>query len=169
MRLTDELHGALSVWALRWYRDSLTARDLADPALLDETRGALDELAIHSWGLGSGFYRSEGLIQSPRGDMRRLSIICGAASLVILATATVVGGLVYTDYDHLTQFISELGANGAVTSRRSPGLHRFGRVARPVLAVGDDPVAQTLLAVIGFGLSALHGLGLMFGESSLRL
>ena len=55
MRLTDELHGALSIWAVRWYRDSLTARDLADPALLDETRGALDELtAILS--LGSGFY-----------------------------------------------------------------------------------------------------------------
>lgn len=55
MRLTDELHGALSVWALRWYRDSLTANDLADPALLDETRGALDELTA-ILGLGSGFY-----------------------------------------------------------------------------------------------------------------
>jgi len=55
MRLTDELHGALSVWALRWYRDTLTARDLADPALLDETRGALDELT-GILNLGAGFY-----------------------------------------------------------------------------------------------------------------
>jgi succinylarginine dihydrolase len=55
MRMTDELHGALSVWALRWYRDSLTAQDLADPALLDETRGALDELT-GILGLGGGFY-----------------------------------------------------------------------------------------------------------------
>lgn len=55
MRLTDGLHGALSVWAVRWYRDSLTARDLADPVLLDETRGALDELTS-ILGLGSGFY-----------------------------------------------------------------------------------------------------------------
>lgn len=55
MRLTDELHGALSVWALRWYRDSLTAQDLADPALLDETRGALDELT-GILGLGTDFY-----------------------------------------------------------------------------------------------------------------
>ena len=55
MRLNDELHGALSVWAVRWYRDSLMARDLADPALLDETRGALDELT-GILGLGSGFY-----------------------------------------------------------------------------------------------------------------
>jgi succinylarginine dihydrolase len=55
MRLTDKLHGALSVWALRWYRDSLTAQDLADPTLLDETRGALDELT-GILGLGDGFY-----------------------------------------------------------------------------------------------------------------
>ena len=55
MRLTDTLHARLSQWASRWYRDSLTARDLADPALLDETRGALDELSA-ILGLGSGFY-----------------------------------------------------------------------------------------------------------------
>ncbi len=55
MRLTDELHGALSVWAMRWYRDTLTARDLADPALLDETRGALDELT-GILNLGGDFY-----------------------------------------------------------------------------------------------------------------
>lgn len=44
MRMTDELHARLSTWATRWYRETLTAHDLADPALLDETRGALDEL-----------------------------------------------------------------------------------------------------------------------------
>lgn len=55
MRLTEELHGALSVWALRWYRDTLTARDLSDPALLDETRGALDELT-DILNLGGDFY-----------------------------------------------------------------------------------------------------------------
>lgn len=55
MRLTEGLHGALSVWAVNWYRDRLTAADLADPALLDESRGALDELS-GILGLGSGFY-----------------------------------------------------------------------------------------------------------------
>jgi succinylarginine dihydrolase len=55
MRLTDELHGALSVWAARWYRDTLSPGDLADPALLDETRGALDDLS-GILGLGAGFY-----------------------------------------------------------------------------------------------------------------
>lgn len=55
MRLTDTLHARLSDWGRRWYRDSLTARDLADPALLDETRGALDELT-QILDLGGGFY-----------------------------------------------------------------------------------------------------------------
>ena len=55
MRLTDELHGALSVWAATWYRDTLAPADLADPALLTETRGALDQLTA-ILGLGSDFY-----------------------------------------------------------------------------------------------------------------
>lgn len=55
MRLTEGLHGALSVWAATWYRDVLAPKDLADPALLDESRGALDELT-GILGLGSGFY-----------------------------------------------------------------------------------------------------------------
>ncbi|MDQ8030207.1 MAG: N-succinylarginine dihydrolase [Brevundimonas sp.] len=55
MRLTDELHGALSVWGATWYRDELKVADLADPALLDQSRGALDELTA-ILGLGSGFY-----------------------------------------------------------------------------------------------------------------
>lgn len=55
MRLTDALHARLSDWGRRWYRDRLTARDLADPALLDETRGALDALT-QILNLGGGFY-----------------------------------------------------------------------------------------------------------------
>jgi len=55
MRLTEALHARLSDWGRRWYRDSLTVRDLADPALLDQTRGALDELT-QILNLGGGFY-----------------------------------------------------------------------------------------------------------------
>ncbi|MFA4892237.1 N-succinylarginine dihydrolase [Brevundimonas sp.] len=55
MRMTDALHARLSTWAAAWYRETLTPRDLADPALLAESRGALDELAgILS--LGGDFY-----------------------------------------------------------------------------------------------------------------
>lgn len=55
MRLTDELHGRLSAWGERHYRDRLTPGDLADPTLLDESRRALDELTS-LLSLGAGFY-----------------------------------------------------------------------------------------------------------------
>lgn len=41
---TDELHRQLTAWIERHYRDTLTLDDLADPALLSETRAALDAL-----------------------------------------------------------------------------------------------------------------------------
>ncbi|KQY93074.1 MULTISPECIES: N-succinylarginine dihydrolase [unclassified Brevundimonas] len=55
MRLTDALHARLSSWGEAHYRDRLTPADLADPALLDESRRALDELT-GLLGLGGGFY-----------------------------------------------------------------------------------------------------------------
>jgi succinylarginine dihydrolase len=55
MRLTPDLHARLSEWANRWYRDTLAPADLADPALIVETRGALDALT-GMLRLGSGFY-----------------------------------------------------------------------------------------------------------------
>ena len=55
MRMTEELHARLSIWAANWYRDTLSPGDLADPALLDECRGALDELT-GILELGDGFY-----------------------------------------------------------------------------------------------------------------
>ena len=55
MRLTDALHAHLSTWAVRWYRDELRPTDLADPALLDESRSALDELTT-ILNLGGDFY-----------------------------------------------------------------------------------------------------------------
>jgi succinylarginine dihydrolase len=40
----DTLDKALGAWIERHYRDRLTVDDLRDPALLQETRRALDEL-----------------------------------------------------------------------------------------------------------------------------
>jgi len=40
----EELDGELRAWVTKHYRDRLTLDDLADPALLDEGRAALDEL-----------------------------------------------------------------------------------------------------------------------------
>ena len=42
--LDDALAAALEAWIARHYRDRLSPADLADPALLDESRRALDEL-----------------------------------------------------------------------------------------------------------------------------
>ena len=43
--LDDTLHAELLAWVERHYRDRLAPADLADPALLDESRTALDELS----------------------------------------------------------------------------------------------------------------------------
>jgi succinylarginine dihydrolase len=53
--LTEDLAGALTDWILRHYREELPPADLGDPAMVDETRGALDELT-RILPLGSDFY-----------------------------------------------------------------------------------------------------------------
>jgi succinylarginine dihydrolase len=55
MRMTDDLHARLSQWGSTHYRDTLTPADLTDPALLDESRRALDELT-GILDLGGDFY-----------------------------------------------------------------------------------------------------------------
>jgi succinylarginine dihydrolase len=54
-RLDAGLHARLNAWAEKWYRESLVPADLADPQLLDETRGALDQLTA-ILNLGADFY-----------------------------------------------------------------------------------------------------------------
>lgn len=96
--------------------------------------------------------------------IRNLAFGCAVLSVLILAILTVAGGLVYPDYDHLTQFISELGATGAVTGPAvSMGFIVSGALLTLfwLLCIGLFP--RSLLAKAGFGLSALNGLGLMFG------
>lgn len=55
MRMNDELFAELTEWAGRYYRDRLFPADLADPALLIETREALDSL-VAILDLGGSFY-----------------------------------------------------------------------------------------------------------------
>jgi succinylarginine dihydrolase len=50
--LTGQLYAQLQEWIQKHYRDRLAPGDLADPQLLDESRGALDELT-RILGLGS--------------------------------------------------------------------------------------------------------------------
>ncbi|WP_420472067.1 DUF998 domain-containing protein [Brevundimonas sp. FT23042] len=96
--------------------------------------------------------------------MRALALACALLSLLILGAATFAGSAVYPDYDHLRQFISELGADGALTG---PLVSLAFIVSGALLTVFWGLCAvlfpRTPLFVIGFGLSALNGLGLMFG------
>lgn len=57
---TDATYAQLSTWVRKHYRETLTARDLADPHLLEESRRALDELT-RLFGLGSIYpFQSDG-------------------------------------------------------------------------------------------------------------
>ena len=53
--MSDTLYAQLTAWAERYYRDRLAPNDLADPALLRESREALDALT-GILGLGDGHY-----------------------------------------------------------------------------------------------------------------
>lgn len=53
--LTEALADALEAWIVRHYREELAPADLADPALIGETRAALDALT-RILPLGGGFY-----------------------------------------------------------------------------------------------------------------
>ena len=47
--------------------------------------------------------------------LRTIGVVSAFLSLLILAAATIAGGMAYPGYDHLRQYISELGATGAPT------------------------------------------------------
>lgn len=59
-RMDTALYARLTAWAGRWYRDRLLPADLPDPALLTESRGALDELT-QILRLGGDFYPFQAL------------------------------------------------------------------------------------------------------------
>lgn len=96
--------------------------------------------------------------------IRHIAFGCAILSLLVLAAAAVAGSIAYPGYDHLTQYISELGATGAPTSRAASLAFIASGVllaAFWLLCIGLFP--KSPLSVIGFGLSALNGLGLMSG------
>lgn len=95
---------------------------------------------------------------------RHIAFGCGILSLLVLATATLAGGLAYPGYDHLTQYISELGATGAPTSRAvSLAFMVSGGLLVIFWLLSAGLVPRSVLSILGFGLSALNGLGLLLG------
>lgn len=96
--------------------------------------------------------------------IRHIALGCGVLSLLVLAVATVAGGMAYPGYDHLTQYISELGATGSPTSG---GVSLAFVVSGGLLTVSWLLCAglfpRSVPSILGFGLSALNGIGLLLG------
>ena len=96
--------------------------------------------------------------------MRTIAFASALLSLLILAAATVAGGLAYPGYDHLRQYISELGATGAPTGEAvSLAFMASGVLLTAFWVICAVLFRDSRLAVLGFALSALNGLGLFFG------
>lgn len=96
--------------------------------------------------------------------IRHIAFGCGVLSLLVLAAATIAGGMAYPGYDHLTQYISELGATGAPTSQGvSLAFMVSGGLLTAFWLLCASLFPRTVLSVIGFGLSALNGGGLVLG------
>lgn len=96
--------------------------------------------------------------------MRNIAFASALMSLLILAAATIGGGMAYPGYDHLRQYISELGATGAPTGESvSLAFMASGALLTGFWAYCAVRFRDSRLAVFGFGLSALNGLGLFFG------
>ena len=96
--------------------------------------------------------------------MRTIAFASALLSLLILAAATIAGGMAYPGYDHLRQYISELGATGAPTGDAvSLAFMASGALLTGFWLICAVLFRDSRLAVLGFALSALNGLGLFFG------
>ena len=96
--------------------------------------------------------------------IRHIAFGCGVLSLLVLAAATIAGGMAYPGYDHLTQYISELGATGAPTSQAvSLAFMVSGSLLAAFWLLCAGLFPRSVLSILGFGLSALNGVGLLLG------
>jgi hypothetical membrane protein len=94
--------------------------------------------------------------------LSRLAFAALVAGLGVLLAAVVWGGSVYPGYDHARQFISELGATGAVTGST---VNNWGFVPNGVLITGFSLLAawilrRSALAVTACLLLAANGVGM---------
>ena len=97
--------------------------------------------------------------------IRHIAFGCGVLSLLVLAAATIAGGMAYPGgYNHLTQYISELGATGAPTSQAvSLAFMVSGSLLAAFWLLCAGLFPRSVLSILGFGLSALNGVGLLLG------
>ena len=96
--------------------------------------------------------------------IRHFAFGCAVLSLLVLAAATIAGGMAYPGYDHLTQYISELGATGSPTSQEvSVAFVVSGGLLTVFWLLCAGLFPRSVLSILGFGLSALNGVGLVLG------
>lgn len=97
--------------------------------------------------------------------MARLAMLCGLVSLVLLVGGTIIAGAVTPGYDHLRQYMSELGATGAPTGPWvSYGVFLPSSALMVVFWLYcARRLAPGPVAAIGFVFLAMNGLGLAGG------
>ena len=70
--------------------------------------------------------------------------VCGLSAPLIYATAAITAGFEYPGYDHLKNFISELGASGSPTAGiMNSGFLAYGILKRFVLSKQEEVNAIT--------------------------
>lgn len=96
--------------------------------------------------------------------VRKLTILCGSASLLILAVVIFAAPFGYPSYDPLSQYVSEMGASGTATGAWvSTVFIVSGLLLAAFWLLCAAVFPRSPLALIGFILCALNGAGLFFG------
>lgn len=86
---------------------------------------------------------------------------CGLASVIVLFTVTVVGGAVYPGYDHLREFMSELGATGSPTQGFvSAGFIVSGLLLAPFWLGAAALLPRSTLLIVGAVFQLANAIGL---------
>lgn len=87
--------------------------------------------------------------------------VVGLLATVSFVGAVIWGGLAYPGYDHLRQFISELGATGAVTAPVMNAAFMGSSALICLFWIGAAIVLpRTVATLVGCGLSVLNGVSL---------
>ncbi|MBJ7448301.1 MAG: DUF998 domain-containing protein [Brevundimonas sp.] len=96
--------------------------------------------------------------------LRKLTILCGTISLLILAVVIIAAPFGYPGYNPASQYVSEMGAVGTTTgSYVSMAFMVSGLLLAAFWLLCAAVFPRSPLAVIGFILCALNGAGLFFG------
>lgn len=96
--------------------------------------------------------------------LRKLTILCGCTSLLILSVVIFAAPFSYPGYDPLSQYVSEMGAGGTSTGAWvSTAFIASGLLLAAFWLLCAGVFPRSPLALIGFILCALNGAGLFFG------